>query len=91
MAAVRVRIRFYGRVQGINFRHFVRTRADPLGVGGYVRNLPDGTVEAEFEGEARAVEELIRAAQEDHPLAKIERMERKSLPAGGLRFPMSVL
>jgi acylphosphatase len=89
--AIRWRVRFIGRVQGINFRRFVRSRGEPLGISGFVRNLPDGSVEAELEGDADAVEELLRMAREDHPLASVERIERSELPARGERGPLYVL
>jgi acylphosphatase len=56
---VRVRILVEGRVQGVNFRHYTRLEADRLGVAGWVRNLPDGRVEAVCEGGREAVEELL--------------------------------
>ena len=48
-----------GRVQGVFFRSQTRHIADRYGVNGWVRNLPDGRVEAVFEGEKEAVEALI--------------------------------
>jgi acylphosphatase len=48
-----------GRVQGVGFRWFVQRNAERLGVNGYVRNLPDGGVEVEAEGDAHALELLI--------------------------------
>ena len=50
-----------GRVQGVGFRYFVQEAADREGVTGYVRNLPDGSVEAFVEGEAEAVTRVERA------------------------------
>jgi acylphosphatase len=50
-----------GRVQGVGFRYFVQEAADREGVTGYVRNLPDGSVEAYVEGEAEAVTRIERA------------------------------
>jgi acylphosphatase len=44
-----------GRVQGVGFRYFVEDVAQREGVSGYVRNLPDGRVEALVEGEAATV------------------------------------
>ena len=55
MAAVRVRVIVDGRVQGVFFRDSTRREALSLGVAGWVRNLPDGRVEAVFEGESEAV------------------------------------
>ena len=48
-----------GVVQGVFFRASTREEAMRLGVGGWVRNLPDGTVQALFEGETKKVEEII--------------------------------
>ena len=50
-----------GRVQGVGFRYFVQEAADREGVTGYVRNLPDGSLEAYVEGEAEAVTRVERA------------------------------
>ena len=46
----RVYARVYGRVQGVAFREYTRREAARLGLSGWVRNLPDGTVEVVFEG-----------------------------------------
>ena len=48
-----------GRVQGVFFRDSTRRRAEAAGVAGWVRNTADGTVEAVFEGDEAAVEELV--------------------------------
>ena len=50
-----------GRVQGVGFRYFVEATAAREGVTGYVRNLPDGSVEVYAEGEAESVVRLERA------------------------------
>ncbi len=56
---IRYRIRVEGRVQGVWFRESTRERAGALGVQGWVRNLPDGSVEAVVEGPAAAVNALL--------------------------------
>ena len=56
---IRKRIVVYGFVQGVFFRDSVRRHALGAGVGGWVRNNRDGTVEAIFEGDAEAVERLL--------------------------------
>ncbi len=56
---MRTRVRISGRVQGVWFRESTRRRAAELGLAGWVRNLPDGCVEAEFEGAPEAVAEAL--------------------------------
>jgi acylphosphatase len=56
---VRRRVVVSGRVQGVFFRDSCRARAQKAGLSGWVRNVDDGTVEACFEGDAEAVDELV--------------------------------
>lgn len=56
---VRARVTVRGRVQGVFFRAETRGMALELGVQGWVRNLPDGSVEAAFEGDRDAVEKAV--------------------------------
>ena len=56
---VRRRVIVDGRVQGVWFRETCRRQAEGHGVRGYVRNRPDGRVEAEFEGPEPAVDAMI--------------------------------
>jgi acylphosphatase len=60
-ARVRTRVRLHitGRVQGVWFRGATHAEATKLGVDGWVRNLPDGGVEALVEGDAAAVRALV--------------------------------
>jgi acylphosphatase len=58
LTTVRVRVFVEGRVQGVNFRHYTCREANHLGVSGWVRNLPDGRVEAVYEGSRAAVEAM---------------------------------
>lgn len=60
---VRVRVIVDGRVQGVYFRQSTQTEARRLGVDGWVRNLPDGRVEAAFEGEPAAVAQAVTYAR----------------------------
>jgi acylphosphatase len=85
-----MRFRFAGRVQGVNFRQFVRNLSGPLQVGGFVRNLPDGTVEAELEGDSESIQKLERALHEEHPLARIDRVDREEIPLQGSRPPVHI-
>jgi len=61
---IRRRILVHGHVQGVFFRDSTRRLAERDGVAGWVRNRPDGAVEAVFEGEPQAVERLVRFARE---------------------------
>lgn len=56
---LRAHVIIQGLVQGVFFRASTKEKALQLGVGGWVRNLPDGGVEALFEGEKKKVEELV--------------------------------
>lgn len=71
----RVHIFVSGRVQGVFFRENTRKRAKKLGITGWVRNLPDGRVEAVFEGEKSKVEELINRTKKGPMFAKIDGVE----------------
>ena len=55
----RARVRVHGRVQGVFFRAEARERARSLGLGGWVRNCPDGSVEAVFEGDPERVRSMV--------------------------------
>lgn len=61
-----------GRVQGVGFRYFTYDAAVREGVTGWVRNLPDGRVEARIEGEAEAVDRVERAIRSGPPGARVD-------------------
>jgi acylphosphatase len=62
---------FAGRVQGIGFRKFVKKKADEFGVKGFVRNLPDGTVEVLVEGDEETLKSFFDAIENGPPLAEV--------------------
>ncbi len=64
----------YGRVQGTFFRAYVSRRAIELGVTGYVRNLPDGAVEVEAEGQRNRLEKLVGYLNVGSPASKVEKI-----------------
>jgi acylphosphatase len=64
-----------GRVQGVGFRYFSSDVAAREGVTGWVRNLPDGRVEAYVEGEAEAVTRVERALRRGPPSARVASVE----------------
>jgi acylphosphatase len=72
---VRRRVVVHGRVQGVFFRDTARERARAHGVAGWVRNRPDGALEAVFEGSLDDVERLVRFCRTGPPRAAVERVE----------------
>lgn len=72
---VRARIKIYGLVQGVFFRSTMRDKALALGVNGWVRNAPDGTVEAVLEGPEEAVLKIVKWAHRGPPAAVVERVD----------------
>ena len=71
MGDIRVRLIINGRVQGVWYRDSTRTEARRLGVKGWVRNLPDGNVEALAEGPEDKIEKLIKYCHEGPPYARV--------------------
>jgi acylphosphatase len=72
---VRRRVVVRGFVQGVFFRDTIRRRAEARGVAGWVRNNPDGTVEAVFEGDPDAVDRLVAFSREGPAGARVDRVE----------------
>lgn len=68
---VRKRVFVSGRVQGVFFRHHTWEIAKSLGVNGFVRNLPDGRVEAVLEGDKEKVEKVLKFMKKGPPLAHV--------------------
>jgi len=65
-----------GRVQGVNFRQFVYTRARFLGLTGYARNLPDGqSVEVVAEGERSVLEQLLESLREGPRMSRVDAVD----------------
>jgi acylphosphatase len=69
---VRVRLVIAGRVQGVAFRAYAVDEAERLGVHGWVRNLPDGRVEAVAEGRRNAVEAFVAWCRRGPPAARVD-------------------
>ncbi len=59
VAVKRLHVRVEGEVQGVGFRYGTYRQAIALGLNGWVRNLPDGSVEAEFEGDPLSLERML--------------------------------
>ncbi|MEJ5359773.1 MAG: acylphosphatase [Desulfobacterales bacterium] len=80
---VRAHVFVSGRVQGVAFRLETRRAAGRIGVCGWVRNLPDGRVEAVIEGERRRVEEMIAWCRRGPALARVESLALSWEPPTG--------
>ncbi len=80
---VRAHVYVSGMVQGVFFRWHTREEAERLGVKGWVRNLPDGRVEAVFEGEKEAVKAIIEFCKRGPPAARVENVEVRWEPYKG--------
>lgn len=84
---IRRRVVIHGQVQGVFFRDSTRRLAQQHGVCGWVRNRPDGAVEAVFEGDPNPVEQLIRFMHEGPQGATVDRVEIvDDEPDGSTRF-----
>ena len=79
----RVQVIVSGIVQGVAFRHHTCREAVRHGVSGWVRNLPDGTVEGCFEGEATAVTTLVDWCHHGPSLARVDRVTVTDVPYQG--------
>ena len=84
MRVERRRVVIHGFVQGVGFRFAVERAAQSRGVAGWVRNRPDGTVEAVFEGELEDVEALVDFCRDGPRGAEVERVEVAAESAEGL-------
>ena len=83
-ATVRVHVIVRGRVQGVFFRASTRSRALELGLAGWVRNRPDGSVEAVFEGPPEAVEAMTAFCREGPECARVDHVEAQRQEPEGL-------
>ncbi len=64
-----------GRVQGVFFRYTSKELADQLGVTGWIRNLPDGRVEAVIEGDEEKLKEMLEFFHRGPPLAIVKKVD----------------
>ena len=75
----RLHISVRGRVQGVGFRWFTLDTAESLGLTGWVKNLKDGSVEAEAQGTEEALKEFVERLKTGNPAARVD--EIVSLPS----------
>ncbi|MBD2302972.1 MULTISPECIES: acylphosphatase [Nostocales] len=82
---IRAHVLISGRVQGVGYRYATVDTASQLGLTGWVRNLPDGRVEAVFEGVREVVEEMIRWCYSGPPAAVVQGVVTEYEEPEGLR------
>ena len=75
------RFEVFGMVQGVGFRWFVARHARSLGLTGYARNLPNGSVEVMVDGPEEAIPALERLLRTGPAGAQVDRVERSTEPA----------
>jgi len=77
MKALKVII--YGKVQGVGFRNFVFLHAKKLNIRGYVKNNPDRTVEAVFEGDEDNINKMIELCKRGPERARVDKIDIKDI------------
>lgn len=79
----RLKIRIYGRVQGVSYRFEARTMARYLGVKGFVKNMPDGSVYTEAEAGEKVLGEFVSWCRKGPDFARVERIETEEMSVRG--------
>jgi acylphosphatase len=80
-------VRVTGLVQGVFFRAWTKEQADELGVTGWVRNCRDGSVEAQIEGDAQSLDQLVDRLRRGPPSARVEDLQAEEVqPDGSEQF-----
>ena len=77
----RIHVKVRGMVQGVGFRYFTRSAARRLAVDGFVRNMPDGSVELEAQGEEEAIGRLIADLRRGPSASVVEGLDIEDIPA----------
>ncbi|MDO4308134.1 MAG: acylphosphatase [Eubacteriales bacterium] len=76
---IRMKLVFYGRVQGVGFRYRARYAADSLGLTGWVENEWDGSVRMEVQGSRENIYEMIRRIRQG-TFVNVDHMDMKEIP-----------
>ncbi len=87
---VRARIWVSGRVQGVGYRMFARDEARRRGLKGWVRNLGDGRVEVDVEGERGVVDSFLESLRAGPPMARVVEVQVQWEPPAGRHEGFSV-
>ena len=75
MTEKRAHVFVSGNVQGVSFRYYTTQQASKKNIDGWVKNLPDGRVEAVFEGPEEKVQEMVNWCHQGSPAARVEDVE----------------
>jgi acylphosphatase len=70
--------RITGRVQGVGFRYFTTKKAEALNLNGWVKNMPDGSVEVMLSGDEKSIEEMLKNLREGPRSARVEKINEIS-------------
>ncbi len=79
------KIHIRGRVQGVGFRWNAAREARSLGITGFVKNLSDGTVYIEAEGDKEILDDFVDWCRSGPPFSSVESVEINSFPATGYK------
>ena len=86
-----LKARIKGRVQGVGFRFFVRSKARVLGLKGYVRNLPDGTVEVSAVGPETILRDFVEELKKGPPASQVRSCQVEWCEAAQVPADFSIL
>jgi acylphosphatase len=89
-ATKRLHARVHGRVQGVGFRASTQEEGVRLQLGGWVRNLVDGAVEVEAEGDTDALERLLAFLRRGPATARVDAVSVEWFPSAGLDRPFAI-
>jgi acylphosphatase len=81
-----IRFIVHGKVQGVFYRKFVAQKLRQMGIRGYVRNLPDGTVEVVVRATEEELDGIRKALEEGSPLSEVEKIEMEYLDDDDLLY-----
>lgn len=86
MSTKQIKATVSGKVQGVGFRASTRSQAQRLGVYGYVKNLPDGSVEIIASGEAEKIDQLLAWAKSGPTSAIVDNIQVESITEDTAKF-----
>lgn len=75
-----VNLNVYGKVQGVGFRYYTHKKANELGILGFVKNMPDGSVYIEAEGDPVKLEQFIGWCETGPSWARVVKLDRQNVP-----------